>query len=438
MSRHLLLCISLFAALAFGQRNRDPVPVAHKAFDLLLQEKYSELRAMFTQTMLDGLSQDALRNQVGPQIKALGKAEKIGDATVQKAQRVDVVVFPCKFTAGNFDFQFSIDDTGKIGGLFFRPGEGPKTSAGKTASSWTQPDYSRPDRFRERDVTVGESEWKLPGNVTIPIGTGPFPGVVLVQGSGPQDRDESISANKPFRDLAEGLASRGVAVLRYDKRTKVYGPQMAALKTITVQQETIEDALAAVALLRQQKEVDPKRIFVLGHSLGGYLGPRIANLDGRLAGLIILAGSFRPMQDLILEQSRYLSATPEQLDQLKQQVTEIDNLKPGESNPPTLLGAPSSYWLDLQSYDPGAQVKAVKCRLLILQGERDYQVTQQDFAMWQAALKGGKDVTFHAYPALNHLFIAGEGKSLPAEYSKPGHVAAQAIDDIATWIERAT
>ncbi len=433
---HLILCLALFATLGFTQQNRDPIPVARKAFDLLLQEKYSELRATFTQKMLDALSEDALRNQVGPQIQMLGKAEQIGDPTVQKNQGVNIVVFPCKFTAGNFDVQFSVDDAGKIGGLFFRPGEGPKTSDGKTSSSWTEPDYSHPNTFRDRDVTVGEGDWKLPGTLSIPLGPGPFSGVVLVQGSGPQDRDESISANKPFRDLAEGLASRGVAVLRYDKRTKVYGPQMAALKTITVQQETIEDALAAVAVLRQQKEVDPKRVFVLGHSLGGYLGPRIANLDGRLAGLIILAGSFRPMQALILEQSRYLAATPQQLDQLKQQVTEIDNLKPGEDNPPTLLGVPASYWLDLQSYDPGAQVQAVKCRLLILQGGRDYQVPQQDYAMWQTALKGKNDATFHLYPALNHLFIAGEGKSLPAEYSKPGHVSAQVVDDIATWIHR--
>ncbi len=431
-----MLLLALFATLAFVRQGRDAVPVARKAFDFLLQEKYPELRAMFTQKMLDALSEDVLRNQVGSQIKLLGRVEESGDPTVQKGQGVDIVVFPCKFTAGNFDVQFSVDDAGKIAGLFFRPGEGPKTSDGKTNSSWTKPDYSHPAAFRERDVTVGESEWKLPGTLTIPVGTGSFPGVVLVQGSGPQDRDESISANKPFRDLAEGLASKGVAVLRYDKRTKVYGPQMAALQTITVQQETIEDALAAIALLRQQKEVDPKRVFVLGHSLGGYLGPRIANLDGRLAGLIILAGSFRPMQDLILEQSQYLGIPPKQLDLLKQQVTDIDNLKPGENNPPTLLGVPASYWLDLQSYDPGAQVKAVKCRLLILQGGRDYQVSQQDFAMWQAALKGKSDATFGAYPALNHLFIAGEGKSVPAEYSKPGHVAPQVIDDIANWIER--
>lgn len=210
---------------------------------------------------------------------------------------------------------------------------------------------------------------------------------------------------------------------------------MAALKIITVQQETIEDALEAVALLRQQSEIDPERVFVLGHSLGGYLGPRIANLDGRLVGLIILGGSFRPMQDLVLEQSQYFGAAPEQLEELKQQITEINNLRPGESRPPMLLGAPPSYWLDLQSYHPDAQVRALKCRLLILQGGRDYQVSEQDFALWQAALKGRGDATFHDYPALNHLFIAGEGKNLTAEYNQPGHVSAEVISDIATWIK---
>lgn len=428
----LVFAIGLPTVLAFAQQGRDPVPIARKAFNLLLDEKYAELRNMFSPKMLSGLSEDMLRNQVGPQIKLLGKLEKIGDAVVQKAQDMDIVVFPCKFSAGNFDFQFSIDDAGKIAGLFFRPGSSSHTS--ETSPTSTAP-YVNPDSFRERDVTVGEGEWKLPGTLSLPIGPGPFSGVVLLQGSGPQDRDETIGPNKPFRDLAQGLASKGIAVLRYDKRTKVYGPQMAALKTITVQEETIEDSLQAVAVLRQQREIDPKRIFVLGHSLGGYLGPRIANLDGRLAGLIILAGSFRPMQNLILEQSEYLGAAPEQMERLKQQVAQINSLHPGEDNPPTVLGVPSSYWLDLQSYDPGTQVRAVKCRILILHGVRDYQVPEQDFALWRTALKGRNDVTFHDYPPLNHLFIAGTGKSLPAEYSQPGHVSAEVINDIASWIK---
>ncbi len=431
-----LLAISVFAVLAIAHQKREPVSIARKALDLLLDGKYPDLRAMFTQRMLDALSEEDLGKKVGPQIRALGKLEKIGDAATQRVQNMDVVVFPCKFAGGNFDFLISVDEANKIAGLFFRPGAGPKDSGSSSLSGWTRPSYSHPGSFREREVFVGTDEWKLPGSLTLPIQGGPFAGVVLVQGSGPQDRDETISANKPFRDLAEGLASRGIAVLRYDKRTLTYGPQMAALRDFTVQQETVDDARRAISLLRQQPEIDPKQVFLLGHSLGGYLGPRIAQQDGKLAGLIILAGSARPMEDLILEQSQYLGASPEQRQQLTAKVTKIKNLKRDGNDSGVILGAPASYWLDLQGYGPAAEAARLKCRLLLLQGGRDYQVSQADFALWQAALKGREDVTFHAYPALNHLFISGQGKSLPAEYDKPGHVSGEVIDAIAFWIEK--
>jgi dienelactone hydrolase len=411
-----------------AQQNRDPIPVARKAFDLLLAEKYSELRSMFNQKMLDALSEDALRNQVGPQIKALGKPEKIGDAKVQKIQDVDVVVFPVKFPAGNFNLVISVDDSGKIAGLFIRPGEAPKSSA------WTAPPYVHPNLLHEREVTVGSGDWKLPGTLTVPNEGGRFPGVVLVHGSGPNDRDETVFAAKPFRDFAEGLASRGIAVLRYEKRTKLYAPQLLRLKDFTVQQETVDDALQAISLIRQQPEIASNRIYLLGHSLGGYLGPRIARLDGKLAGLIILAGSVRPIQDLIVQQYEYLGANPEQLRKAQEDAAKVNTLKPGGENPPALFGLPSSYWLDLQHYDPVAEASALKCRLLILQGGRDYQVTKEDFELWQRALKNRANVTLHVYPALNHLFVSGTGKSLPSEYSKPGHVDPAVIEDVADWI----
>ena len=163
----------------------------------------------------------------------------------------------------------------------------------------------------------------------MPVGKGPFAAVVLVQGSGPHDWDETIGPNKPFRDLAWGLASQGIAVLRYDKRTKVYGAKIQDLMaTFTVKEETIDDALAAVALLRRNAQVNPQQIMVLGHSLGGYLLPRIGAADPGIAGLIMLAGMTRKLEDTILDQYTYifsLSGTlsaeqQQQLEELKKQV----------------------------------------------------------------------------------------------------------------------
>jgi dienelactone hydrolase len=281
---------------------------------------------------------------------------------------------------------------------------------------------------------VGEGEWKLPGVLTVPNGAGPFPAVVLVHGSGPNDRDETVGGTKVFKDLAEGLASRGVVVLRYEKRTRVYSAKMAGMPNMTVREETVDDAVLGAALLRQQKEVDPRRVFVLGHALGGNLAPRIAAEDGKLAGLVILAGNVRPIEDLILEQSLYLGTPAKQLDAIKTQVARIKALEPGDSDAPPILGMPVSYLLDLKSYDAAAEARKLTIRMLILQGERDYQVTMKDFALWKSALAGRKDVAFHSYPALNHLFVTGVEKSAQAEYRTPGHVAPEVIDEIAGWL----
>ena len=99
------------------------------------------------------------------------------------------------------------------------------------------------------------------------------------------------------------------------------------------------------------------------------------------------------------------------------------------------MGTPAAYWLDLKGYDPSAHAKKLGIPMLILQGERDYQVTMKDFALWKAAVGSNKGVVMKTYPALNHLFVAGEGKSLPAEYSKPGHVAPEVVEDIAKFVK---
>jgi alpha-beta hydrolase superfamily lysophospholipase len=270
----------------------------------------------------------------------------------------------------------------------------------------------------------------------------------LVHGSGPGDRDQTIGPNKPFRDLALGLASRGVAVLRYDKRTRAHGGKMASLPQLTVKEEVIDDVIAAVKLLRAAEGIDPKRIFVAGHSLGGMLVPRIAAAAGaEVSGVIILAGAVRSLEQSIADQTRYLAladgkiAPDEQplVDEAAALVGRVKTLKDGD--PPISfagISAPASYWLDLRDYNPPTEAQKLKVPMLVLQGERDYQVTMEDFAKWKAAVGSRAAVTLKSYPGLNHLFMAGAGPSVPAEYMTAGHVAEEVVRDIGSWVASGT
>ncbi|HBY59451.1 MAG TPA: hypothetical protein DEH78_06485 [Solibacterales bacterium] len=425
----VVLCAQIQPAVA-------PAQVARKAFDLLLARKAAELHAMFSEEMQKKLTIEVLEKQVFPSVAGLGEPKRIGEPVIRLAGGFTVVVIPADFAAAGVNFEAGVDAQGKLAGMFMRPRQ---TEA---AAAWKRPPYSQPDSFREREVQVGAKDWPLPGTLTVPKGEGKFPAVVLVHGSGPNDRDETIGPNKPFKDLAEGLASRGIAVLRYEKRTRQHAPKLALAKDITLDGETVEDAAAGAEFLRQQAEVDPQRIYVLGHSLGGYAAPRIAAADGHLAGLVILAGSTRPLEDLVIEQMTYIASLyPENAEMQKRLETvkgEVAALKKLDASAKggTVMGMPASYLLGLRGYDAAAEARKLPLPILVLQGERDYQVTMEDFEGWRKALAEKQGSKLKSYPALNHLFMEGEGKAKPAEYGKEGHVAAVVIEEIASWIAR--
>ncbi|HEX8131165.1 MAG TPA: alpha/beta fold hydrolase [Pyrinomonadaceae bacterium] len=311
-------------------------------------------------------------------------------------------------------------------------------------AEYKPPAYVVPAAFSEQELTVGAGgEWPLPATLTLPAGKGPFPAVVLVHGSGPNDRDETLGANKPFRDLAWGLASQGVAVLRYDKRTHRYPGKSSRMTNFTVREETTDDALAAVRLLRQTAGVDANKIYVLGHSLGGMLVPRIGAADPRITGFIVLAGPTRPLEDAFARQYEYGAlldgqindAERAQIEDAKRQAARIKQLKPGDASGELLLYAPPSYWLDLRGYDPPQTARTLKRPMLILQGARDYNVTLDDFRNWQTTLAAQKEVVFKTYPKLDHLFYEGEGAASGSDYDRPRNIPKYVIDDIAAWVK---
>jgi dienelactone hydrolase len=291
------------------------------------------------------------------------------------------------------------------------------------------PPYADRGKFHTEEVTIGT--FKLSGTLTIPNGKGPFPAVVLIHGSGPNDRDETVGANHPFADIAEGLASRGIVALRYDKRTYAY--QTFDPPVTTVDAEVIEDGVAAVQLLRARHEVAQDRIFIIGHSLGAMLAPEIAKKASPVGGIVMLAPSGRKLPQLIVEQTRFLGqASPGQLVEIERQADELSAHKmPPAQN---FFGEPASYYYDLDARDEVAIARSLDLPILILHGSRDFHAVDEDIRDWQAGLKGDAKVQVKTLSGLNHLLIAGAGKPTPAEYSAPGHVDAAVIGTIASFI----
>jgi dienelactone hydrolase len=432
----LVLCVSV-SAHARNQPAIDAVQVARTTLERLTKNDATALVSSFDETMRTALPEEKVRGLWQTITSQAGALVKSGEPRLTAKGDLHIVVIPLTFEKIAATLQVVVDAAGQIAGLNVRPGAA-------APAAFTDAGYVRADAFSEREVTVDAGGWPLPATLAMPSGGKDVPAVVLVHGSGPADRDATLGPNKPFRDLARGLASRSIATLRYEKRTRQHGAKLAALQQFTVKEETVDDAVAAVRLLQKTGGIDPERVYVLGHSLGGMLAPRIAMAAADdVAGLIVLAGAVRSLEQSMLDQSRYIAQSdgvisPEeqkQIGELEGLVARIKTLKPSDA-PVGILGAsaPASYWIDLRGYNPPAAAAKLAIPMLVLQGERDYQVTLEDFAQWKAALRTRKDVVFESYPQLNHLFIAGSGPSTPAEYLRPGHVAEEVVRDIAGWI----
>jgi hypothetical protein len=431
--------MALLAIMTLELCAQDFQALAKDVAQELSARQYDKVEARFDATMAAAMPLDKLQSFWDSTLAQTGAFKAVTGVTSAELQGYHVVTLACAFEKAPLNLRLTFSKDSKIAGFFLVPVEAP----------WSAPDYANPGAFHERSVTVGAGAWQLPGTLTVPNGAGPFPAVVLVQGSGPHDEDETVGSNKPFKDLALGLASRGIVVLRYEKRTHKYAEQLAKdPANLTVKEEAIDDARAAAALLAQQPEVRKARIYVLGHSLGGMLAPRIAEGDDQIAGIIIMAGSTRPLGQIVVEQIKYLSSLNGPADEgAKKQIEaaekfaqdcESPTLKPGETVSMMGIPLPASYVLDLRSYDPAATAARLKIPILVLQGLRDYQVTRADLEGWEKVLAGHSNVTMKTYPGLCHLFTPGGDPPSPADYDKPGHVAKATVDDIANWVNART
>ncbi|MGE7187094.1 alpha/beta hydrolase family protein [Peribacillus sp. NPDC006672] len=298
-------------------------------------------------------------------------------------------------------------------------------------------------------IGVG-TKYPLNGMLTIPDETnGLLPAVVLVHGSGPSNMDEKIGNNYLFKDLAEALAERGIAVLRYDKRTFVYGKEMRNDTGLSVKEETIEDAILAANLLRKDSRIDGNKIFIIGHSMGGMLAPRIDAEGGNFAGIIIMAGSPRKLEEIIMNQNNDVlnslniflkMIAKKQIAALSSKFNNIYNLSDEEAKSTKVLGKyVRAYYLKEMGEHPSTNyLEELDKPVLILQGDKDFQVSvEKDFDGYKKLLGDTRNVTFKLYPNLNHLFmpsVYGEILKAKKEYKVAQRIDKQVIKDVSEWI----
>ena len=300
----------------------------------------------------------------------------------------------------------------------------------------------------EKIIVGAGTEYPLKGMLTLPDGEGPFPAVVLVHGSGSSNMDEKLYRLTPFRDLAEGLAREGVASLRYDKRSFAHGFKMVRQGNLTVRQETIEDAILATEMLRTDPRIDGNRVFLIGHSMGAMLAPRIHAEGGNYRGLVLMAGTLRTLEEVMESQSEeMMGSMPALLRPLLKKQTEkftkafdgMYQMSDEQAKTVKMGGGTTLYYFkEMGEHRAADYLKDFDRPLLILQGGKDFQVKADvDFEGYRQLLAGRENVTFRLYPELNHCFVPAiytDISKAKQEYKPERHIGQEVTGEIARWI----
>jgi uncharacterized protein len=397
--------------------------------------QYDSISKLFDSTMLRQLSGSRLGEVWENLPNQFGKFDSFGKTNIDTVPGFYISQTLLQYKKLKLSMSISFNSEYQIAGFYFYP-----------KYTYSPPEYINTLSFTEYKVTFGKAPYIVNGTLTVPNKINSPPCAIIVGGSGPTDRDGSVGDNKTYKDIAWALACKGIAVLRFDKRTFSYGSQLLsdkyAGKKITIKDEYLDDVKEAIDYLRHNSKVDSKKIVIIGHSQGGMLAPLICEQNKKVAGVILMAGNARPMQDLLIEQLDFLYKDMDlpSGDRIKINLLKRNALNAKSKNLTTnypedsLPGAPAEYWISINEYNQVETAKKLKQPILILQGERDYQVTMIDFSIWKQALQDKKNSTFKSYPKLNHLFLEGEGKSNKEEYEKRGSVPEYVIKDIADWM----
>ena len=261
--------------------------------------------------------------------------------------------------------------------------------------------------------------------------------VIMLQGSGPVNRDSKIGPNKPFKCLAESFALNGISSFRFDKRTLTHKKEILKLKTITLDEEYIIDAFSAIEYLKSNYHFS--KYFVFGHSLGAWVAPFIAKSKS-LDGIILSCAPARHVLDIIYDQNlnklkelnlkKYEYMT--QLGELKELADKI--YKKAYRNNETVLGLSASYWYSITDKNPLNLFKKLKIPTLIINCLNDCQVFKKDFDIWQKLKISNKNIELKNFENTNHLMSIYSNKSTGREHTKKLKFNSDISDYVSKWI----
>lgn len=411
--------------------NGSAVEIAKEYMSLFFSREFEqafEMQSFQVKLQFGVKAMESAHNQIE---QMLGTPAELLDVTTQLFNEGTLVVFYTKFEQGYANVRIVIDKHDKIAQFLIQPTAPPEPMI---------PPYADPELFEEKEISIGKDPWILKGYVTLPKEANNFPIAVLVPGSGPSDRDETVGPNKIFRDIAWGLSAHGIAVLRYDKRTYTYGEEISELASITIEEEYITDALEAIEKASEIPGVSS--IYIIGHSMGAGLAPYIALRNNKVSGIIMLAPPARQLAELSLSQTRYLAPVTG-ISELQLRITEtfFTKLINHELPPDTPIngGVTAAYYYDADRYLTIPALEKISIPVLILQGEEDFQVTmKEDFFAIKNKFEARSNFTFKSFPGLNHLFLETEPgvQHSVNDYYKAGFVSEEVIEAMANWMQK--
>lgn len=440
----VIICLLCFSMLSNAQSAKEIcTQKVNHIFRLLKTEKFDSVYMQFNRDMQGEIDQEQLEGIWNGFIMEYDTITLIEKTRVSIEQNLYLTITPVTFGKRRFGIQLNFDSAlQKIVGLFFVNPD----------VQYNPGNYVHNDAFVEYKIPLKSKGYETEAILSVPNKNRPskgYPLAIIAHGSGGIDKDLTYGPNKVYKDLAWGLASMGVACLRYDKRSKHLLKQMIEadknnIEKFTIENEYLYDLKSAIKLMRKREDINAHKIFIIGHSEGAYLIPRFNHSIKSIAGFVSMAGTFHPIAMLAIDQIKYLMPDSILNDSLKSMKINIlrsienslpQNLRNDFTNDSVMKPWPLNYWKYLAKYNAEKEGLKITKPLLVLQGERDYQVRYEEMLYIQTIMKEKPNVIYKSYPELNHLFLRGKGKlSKPSEYEEAGNIPSYVIEDIRNFI----